>query len=765
MPIKLLSKSYTDIYGNATDSYKANAGDKIVTTINISSDIYVRSSSLNTMSFDAIDGTLTQSNGDFIESGFRVGQTLTWKYVNTSNVVTSTFTPTIVSVSATRMELSGSYPSLNLTSSQEYIWFIYCDDVHDEIELGVNYVRNDNPQAKLGSLLDGEVSRFIYKGLDAMIVTDVESLTQIGKKSGQFDITDVTIERLADSTDVYITGRDVRNYEISFTTIFNGILFPDLFIGTKCLNQYTQLAFKVIQGEGIEPTILELNDKSDTGFFEEAYNSEIPDVQSFDGLQSNLYYNQDNVITFDIEVEGTSLSQLEFGGCYVTKDDTYNYNVAGSQSTLLHLLKTDLVDATDIATEYTSSGAYPFKVVLDSFSYVDATNRTFSVGITLKPQYSTDLFGKFIEDRGDSDRLFYLWVKAGNTNKLIYGGQLEYAYAVGQEISTDLYVITNHYYNSDYSDLTTPVNCTDFNPQDDVAYIANVPLSKNDDNQSVNVSVVVRNSVTEEEIKLDQVTFDLTDQDLDYFVTQTATISNNLPQSSAKKIAYLMQNTYVDPDLVARVYFPFSIDWKYWNDLVITSPEFLASGVSNNDWEGLQTGNWGLNVKLEVNRNDTTDYLYRPFIVYDYDVNPVTSTIALYTYPDLTASTNIKEGQQMLIEASHFNTLGNWGSDVYGQIVIENYEGTPEWRMSTIIDTNTDATNPLYGITDDKLTTSGLSTDTIVFTCLLDTTKLTGGNFTIYSKISDEKEAGGDGFVFTTDAEVFNTNNVNFITE
>ena len=52
MPIKLVSKSYTDIYGNSSSNYKANAGDKIISKLTISSDIYVRSGSQNSMSFD-----------------------------------------------------------------------------------------------------------------------------------------------------------------------------------------------------------------------------------------------------------------------------------------------------------------------------------------------------------------------------------------------------------------------------------------------------------------------------------------------------------------------------------------------------------------------------------------------------------------------------------------------------------------------------------------------------------------------------------------
>ena len=86
MSVKLISKSYTDIYGNSGSDYKANAGDTITSKLTISSDIYVRSSGDNPISFDKFDGVLKQSQGDFVELGFRKGMTLNWITINESNV-------------------------------------------------------------------------------------------------------------------------------------------------------------------------------------------------------------------------------------------------------------------------------------------------------------------------------------------------------------------------------------------------------------------------------------------------------------------------------------------------------------------------------------------------------------------------------------------------------------------------------------------------------------------------------------------------------
>ena len=126
MPIKLVSKSYTDIYGNSSSNYKANAGDKIISKLTISSDIYVRSDNQNSMSFDKVDGILKQSQGDFLELGFRKGMTIYWKDINNSNVVTSSWSATIDDVYPLYIVISGgSLPNVNNSSSQGSIWFLY----------------------------------------------------------------------------------------------------------------------------------------------------------------------------------------------------------------------------------------------------------------------------------------------------------------------------------------------------------------------------------------------------------------------------------------------------------------------------------------------------------------------------------------------------------------------------------------------------------------------------------------------------------------
>jgi hypothetical protein len=759
MPIKLVSKSYTDIYGNSSSNYKANAGDKITSKLTISSDIYVRSDNQNSMSFDKVDGILKQTQGDFLELGFRKGMTIYWKDINNSNVITSSWSATIDDVYPLYVVVSGaSLPNVNNSSSQGSIWFLYSDSTHDEINLSLNFTDIENPTSTPDSLIDGEVSKFSYQGLTALSVNSTANLTQLGKKSGQFAITNTTIKRLADSTNVYVTGRSVRNYEVSFTTIFSGMLFEDMFIGNKCLKQFAQLDFRVVSSETIKPTTISIDDECDTGWFNEAYNTEIPKVLSASSNITKLYYNSTNTITATIQVKGTTTTQLEIGSVYETLDDTYNLNKAESQSDKLFLLKTGLIGTANIGTTYTSSGITPYSITLSNFSYVDASgNRTFTVVFYLVPS----AFGTFIQNRGDSDRQFYLWLKAENYNYLIFGDVLEYKYEVGVEISPDLSTVFNHSYNLDYSDLTIPTQCNDINIEDDLGFIADFYLFDSDVNSLVKSSIVVKNSSTNFEFVLDSIEFDISQQDLNYWITQTLTLNNNLPQSSAKKAAYLIAK--IGEGRLFRLYYPFLINWTYWQKLVTTHPYFVSQNISNNDWFNFQVSPWSLKIKTEIVRNDKTDWFYKDISIKDYDDSTVVSTISLFEYPSMSALNNLKEDKQILIRATHVAPTA-WLTDIYGQITIEPKESSPRWVMSTEIDTNTDNANPLYGINDNKLTTSGLGTTTIVFECLLDMTKVTSSNLCITSKISDDSMQGGDLFIYTTGIGVSNTNSINFVT-
>ena len=248
MPVTLVSNLYTDIYGNTSSYYKANSGDTVSVKHTISTEIFVRSTQSNSMSMNAIDGTIIQSQGSFIDEGFRAGQTYTFKDVNNSNVVTATYTGTIISVTDLQLVVTG-LPNVNNSSSSGSIWCIFVEQTRKSIELALNYVENDNPNPSLESLIDGETTRFVYNSVDSLTVSSQANLTQVGKKSGGYAVSNCKIKRIANTVNPYGFTHNRQNFEITYDIIFIGAFVQDAFVGVNCLKLFSKLQFKVNVGE------------------------------------------------------------------------------------------------------------------------------------------------------------------------------------------------------------------------------------------------------------------------------------------------------------------------------------------------------------------------------------------------------------------------------------------------------------------------------------------------------------------------------------
>lgn len=761
MPVTLVSNLYTDVYGNTSSYYKANSGDTVSVKHTISTEIFVRSTQSNSMSMNAIDGTIIQSQGSFIEEGFRAGQTYTFKDVNNSNVVTATYTGTIISVTDLQLVVTG-LPNVNNSSSSGSIWCIFVEQIRKSIEIALNYVENENPNPSLESLIDGETTRFVYNSVDSLTVSSQANLTQVGKKSGGYAVSNCKIKRIADTVNPYGFTHNRQNFEITYDIIFIGAFVEDAFVGVNCLKLFSKLQFKVNVGETFGVTTINIQDKADTGWFDTGFNSEISNVISYTTDANELYYNEEKNIIFTITTNTTSISTVQIGGCYITLDENLNLNKAASQESYLPFVKSPLWNAANI-DDYVDSSADYFTIALRDFSYVDAGgNRTFTIEVEFMPSYGTlNRFGSFIEGRGDSDRLFYIWCKVGNTNVLVYGNQLEYKQPVGVLITPNFSAYVNHDNNQLFKDLSGPSENLDINVHDNIAVICDFDLSTNNTLGNVIGKIVCFNNADSSEFVLDSITYDCSNQDPNNWVELSQNLSYSLPLSSNKQVSYLaIKNTVYRGDYTLRLYYPFMVRWEDYLTEFEANNYFKSQNKATKNWINYQNGTYELRFKLEIERNGVYDYFYKDLIIYDYDDSTITSNIKIYDSTGTTEYNTIIQGNIYLIKATHVHPT-SWIGTPWGDITIEPENGKPMQLMSTRIDC--DKNNALYGINNDTLQYTLLSSNTIELTCLLDTNKV-NSKFTITSKISEDSYSGGDLFIYTTGIGVSNTNSINFIT-
>lgn len=736
MPITLINSTFTDVFGNTSNVFKANAGDKVTCSFDFKTANFTASSEVNNITIDKLFNRITRNVGSWIDDGFRVGDSYTFKVINNVNSIVNSYTGTIEEVYDTYMIMDG-LPSLNGTSSQSsgYIYVIYTTSTFDYLKLGVNFVDNDNTNPTLISPIDSESCIFSIDGINALSVASSLTLNQLGKKSGGFEFTNIEITRNANISDPYGVGLNIKSFTITYDVVFYGHLFEDAFKGAKCLKLYSLFECKQSKDEKFNPYKFEIKDKCDTGYFDEGYNSEQTNVTSVTGV-STLYYNDVNTFNFSVTLNDNTLTEFELGAGYITIDEDLNQNLKESQETYLPTLRSGvLTDTSDGWTGTSSSNA--FVMTLNSVSKsVLGSNVTFSGEIELDPQYAnTNDFGKFIEGRGDSERLFKVWFKCGNTNTLLYSGQLSYLEPVGAVITPTFNAYINHDNNSLLQDFSEPTENTDINIHDNIAVVIDFERNTSDELGNVIGQIVCYNTSDDTEFILDSITFDCSTQDPNNWIELSQNLDYGLPTTSNKQVSWLGLKTAVTAGVYElRLFYPFMIRWEDWINELNASAYFKSNSIDTKNWINYQTSPYELRFKLEVERNGVYDYYYKSLTAYDYDDSTVTSTIHIFDTTETTEYNTIVKGDIYLIKATHVHPT-SWGSYPWGEITIEPQNGKPWQLTSTEIDC--DLNNALYGINNNRVELNLTASDTIELTCLLDSSKVSG-NFTITSKISED---------------------------
>lgn len=752
MPTTIDNILFTDIYGNTSPNYKFNAGDYVKAEINIGVTCTIVSSLSNQITYSALTGEVTINEGSWYDEGFRIGDSVTFLDVDSSNVVVGTFNLTIISIPTDKTIVCSGLPNANNGLPGSNIWVFYKNSTKDEIELNLNWLSSTDVSTNpsMDSLIDGESLKLVVNSVSSLAVGGLANFSQIGKKSGGFEIQTAVIERWANTTYANATK---FNYKIILELKDNGVLFPDEYIGTECLKFVFKLIGKQNNGDA-DGQELYYNAGANSGWFNEAYNSDVSDVESF-ATNQKLYYNDVNTISFSFLTNNSAPSNFEIGSCYASNDSTYNHNQAESQNKYLALLKTGLISSANIGTTYTSdqlTSAYNnlfYTIRLNNVTITPVGSQLqydFSLDIDFKYIFngaSTSGFGNFLENRGIGEQNFYLWVKVGNTNVLVSSGPVEKKMPVGVAQPIETTYIINHDNNYNYND-TNPiiaVDNDDINEEDDLAFLCDFALNTNTANyEALNVYIVSNTAPNTDEFILEQMTFDLQNQDFNNFVDIFQNVANDLPTSSNKKTAMLKGFTYSAGFMNLRLYYPFVVNWKYWIKQLNATSYFKSIGADTKRWSNYTFDNgYKTYVKLGFVRDGVEDYYYKEFRIWKYDEGTaIQTTIELIDKSTLLTASNIIEGKEYTIRATHVNTAQNWNFlNAWGQITIEPKESQPRYLVSNEIDA--DLNNNLLIPNQYKRVNMTLTApDTIVLECDLDVNLLSQEEYCITSKISQD---------------------------
>lgn len=760
MPALIKSVSFTDRYGSVYPKYNSNAGDDIQVRIDFSDCCVMISSVQNQITYSALTGEVKISVGSWLDEGFRIGDVVRFQGINENNSGTGINFLTIVAIPSDKIIVVTGLPNKNNeTPPDKHFWVFSVDKQKEGLEFSVNWIPNSDtsPTPSMNSLIDSESQRLVLNGLNTLTITNGAgagtNLTQVGKRSGSFDVTLPRIWRF--SNDTYADAPRY-NYTIIIGITDFAMLFPELYQGSDCLKFVAKISLRQKLGD-TKTSDLYFLDSGNTGVFNEAFNTDISDVVTFPNSITTLPFNKVTTIPFTFTAN-TTQNLIEFGGCYVTIDDTYNENQLTSQNKYLKLLKTGLIGTANVNTYFYSDYFVNdfYKIRLLSLNITTAGGqKTFTGTLEFDPRYSASgSFGKVIEAKGSSDRQFYLWVKVGNTNCLLFGAQLTFEYPVGLPIGEIENSILNHDDNTTY--FTEPdsnfysglVTALDINTEDDLAYLIDFPIDSDTDLTAVTIDIICRDLTTNpaSEFSLERMVFDISNQTFPFFVNMFQNVNNNLPNSSAKKQAYLKYVNGNGSKKIMRLYYPFLIRWEYWLKQLNASSQFVAQGKNNKDWFNYTENilNSKLYLKLGVVRDGVLDYHYQELSVLDYDQNQnVQSTLEIIDNSTGAPATSIIKGHTYTVKATHYKIVGDWDEFAplltpYGQITIEEEESQPRWVISTEIDADVSPMNPLTGNSVKRLDETRPNPKTIIYTATFDASGISGTDYCFTSKISEQ---------------------------
>lgn len=681
MPVQIFSKNYTDIFGNSLGYYKTNVGDSI--TLDAVLHASIRFTSLtNPMFLDWTTSQITSSSLNWINEGFRAGDSVVVVVYDVNGILFNTFTSTILYVDGVICELS-STPYWYDNTAQQFVTITVTGRSRATLEILLNHALNSTAGLSF-SLIDGENTRARFENTDGMAVSDVVNGIILVNQSGQF-LKNCQIERLTD----YSSG--VLAFQLTVNYINSGIYDPSNFVTSDCLKTYLKMEWASLDGEPFAKTTSVLNESGDTGYFDQPYNTGVVDAVLIQGVNQLDYAIPS---TFDVIIDSAS-TDYAIGGAYQSTNTAYYKNRTYSQSNLAMIIESTIPTIGLEIASYVNEFGAKYKLTLNSITTVGTVN---TLNITFTPNA---LFTTFFDSLEAGDRLMKLWVKFGNLNLLIFDDQATKEPPIGG----DLIPVQNIFI--DHSDNTTESLYShdgyEANTEDDLAFCGKFMLEKGAIYDSITYKIEAFNSTTLESFDLSNCFFNISTVPQVggvYILNQTQTVQNTLPTTSEKMVASLILEPSLDTltEYGIKVYFPFLLRWEYWLQQLNADADFYPNQQTKNWFNFNNLGDWGIRLNIELVK-DGLGYVFTDTIRdKDYDSNPnIYQTIELYIDSSNTNVGIVTEGQLMRVIGSHSLIGGQVWDDatVWGQITVEPTESNPRFISSTVINYDYNPSNPL----------------------------------------------------------------------
>ena len=704
MGVFIVDKQFNYLDGSQKTFYECNAGDRVEVRLKIVEQIAVISGAQNYFSFNLFDNSILWSGGNWLVEGVRQGEAVSIrKYDSTGNLLAQANVLDVLLISGSNNEILklDDIPA-NVVPNQQngeiVAIFGATDYRRQEIVAYINHVQS-NQSGNEFSLIDGESTGFRIDLTQLPNFPYFPNATYpmqpFGKQSGQFVI-QAEIESLAEAPGDF--GFPINFgyvYNLKFTIINSGIYDQSQFFQNFCLKLFSRIEFARFVGEPFQRAQLIYNDEANTGWFDEPFNVGFSNASLIQGISEIGYDSPTNAqIIVD---SGVPIQDVGLGFSYIPKDEDYYKSKIQSQADLAMIIPTTPDFALNNFISKTNPDGANYSVTVNN---TNITGTIITIDLTITPNAA---FTDFISSREIGDQEFYVWVKVGNINLLVFRGEL----TSNPPIVGNIPMETAGYY--DHSENTNALlsgisNGYEANIEDDLSFIGSFKVGLYEEIDSFLARIEAFNPITNESFSLSSVLFGfggIPQVSGKYILNESINIYSIFPTTSEKRNALLILDPTIDTptEYGIKIYFPFLYRWEYWLQQINANNDFYPN--QNKNWFPYgNTGDWQLRLHLELNKNGL-GYIYDdPIEIKNYDSDPlIDQKINLYI-----ASTNqlvniVTEGELMIIEAIHELTDGQtWESNTWGMITVEPKESAPRSLLSTIVPFDNNTNNPLYPI-------------------------------------------------------------------
>ena len=707
MPLQITTGSFIDAFGVGTTQYKSNAGDELTAQFQIRSQI--RMSTLgNPLTLDPTNSIniVTSPQVSWLEEGFRVGDWCRITRYTSGGAPMASWYSNIEYVDDIECDFGAMPQWYSITNFESIV--IYALDYYgqpspplppittptngftnprqrNDLDILINHASGGNNVAgNSPSLIDGENSRAIFFDLSTLGIGGNVFGTFVGNQSGQF-FKNCEIIRNANN------DQDWSTYTINITFVNSGMYKESWFATINNLKFFMKLLWASIPSDPYPRAEVRYDEEANTGWFNQANETSVANSTLIQGIQELDYCIAS---THDVVVDGV-IDDIGIGACYVSTNDAYYRNRIQNQYPITMLVPTSDVAPLPLLTSPLNEFGAGYEIQINSVNVVGTQT---SINFTFTPNTDFDTFMAGVED---GDRLFYVWIKCGNINHLIFGDQLKCDPPVGGVLDmVDDYGFLDHSENID--EINGIKTGFEANTEDDIAYFGTFLLDKFESVDSVNVKIEAFNTLTNDDFTLIESNFGFgavqISGDGRYLLNESQNVVTTLPSNSLKQDAKLYLYPSLDAGLEygVAIYYPFLLNWKYWLQQPNANVDFYPT--QNKNWEQYDNlTDWQLRIEISVIKNGLAFTHSNVFIDKDYDSDPnVVQNIELYI-----DSTNqnvgiVTIGQLMRVVATHTLVVGTWEPlGIWGMITVEPFEAEKRYICSSVLPFDNDLTNPL----------------------------------------------------------------------